>query len=175
MILYSHIAHAAVLPVRDIRLLVPLCFVVAINGDAVGYACGHKIGRRRYERPNSRLFRKAYLLQTEAFFVKRGGKAPILARFMPVVRAFTPIVAGMGAMRYARFTLSDVIGAFLWARGRSVAGFCLGSAIPDVDRYLLPLIVLIIVVSIAPSAFHRWKANRNEIALRIRQRIERTA
>lgn len=158
----------------DIRLLVPLCFIAAITGDAVGYAFGHKIGRRLYERSNSRLFRKEHLLQTEAFFAKHGGKAIILARFMPVVRTFTPIVAGMGAMRYARFTLFNFIGAFLWAIGLGVAGFFLGSVIPDVDRYLLPIIVLIIVVSIAPSAFHIWKANRNEIAIWVRQRMGRT-
>jgi membrane-associated protein len=159
----------------DIRLLVPLCFIAAITGDAVGYAFGHTIGRRLYERPDSRLFRREHLLQTEAFFAKHGGKAIVLARFMPVVRTFTPIVAGMGAMRYARFTLFNLIGAFLWAIGLSVAGFFLGSVIPDVDRYLLPIIALIIVVSIAPSAFHIWKANRNEIAIWVRQRIGRTA
>lgn len=159
----------------DIRLLVPLCFVAAITGDAVGYAFGHKVGRRLYERPDSRLFQMRHLLQTEAFFAEHGGKAIILARFMPVVRTFAPIVAGMGAMRYARFTLFNCIGAFLWAVGLSVAGFFLGSVIPDVDRYLLPIIALIIVVSIAPSAFHIWKANRTEIAGWVRQRMGRTA
>ena len=159
----------------DIRLLVPLCFIAAITGDAVGYAFGHRIGRRLYERPDSRLFRKEQLLQTEVFFVRHGGKAIVLARFMPVVRTFTPIVAGMGAMRYARFTLFNCIGAFLWAIGLSVAGFFLGSVIPDVDRYLLPIIALIIVISTAPGAFHFWRANRNGIALWVRQRLGRTA
>lgn len=159
----------------DIRLLAPLCFIAAITGDAVGYAFGHKVGRRLYERRNSRLFRKEHLRQAEAFFAKHGGKAIILARFMPVVRTFTPIVAGMGAMPYARFTLFNVIGGFFWAFGLGVAGFFLGSAIPDVDRYLLPIIALIIVISIAPSAFHLWKANRTEIAIWVRQRMGRTA
>ena len=159
----------------DIRLLVPLCFIAAITGDAVGYAFGHKIGRRLYERPNSRLFRKDHLLQTEAFFARHGGKAIVLARFVPVVRTFAPIVAGMGAMRYARFAFFNVIGALLWAVGLSVAGFFLGSVIPDVDRYLLPIIALIIVASIAPSAFHIWKANRAEIAVWVRRRTGRTA
>jgi membrane-associated protein len=159
----------------DIRLLAPLCFIAAITGDAVGYAFGHNVGRRLYERENSRLFRKEHLLQTEAFFAKHGGKAIILARFIPVVRTFTPIVAGMGAMRYARFTLFNVIGGLLWALGLSMAGFFLGSVIPDIDRYLLPIIVLIIGISIAPSVFHIWKANRTEIALWVRQRMGRTA
>ena len=159
----------------DIRLLVPLCFIAAITGDAVGYAFGHTVGRRLYERPNSRLFRKDHLRQTEAFFARHGGKAVILARFVPVVRTFAPIVAGMGAMRYARFAFFNVIGAVLWAVGLSVAGFFLGSVIPDVDRYLLPIIALIIVASIAPSAFHIWKANRAEIAVWVRRRTGRTA
>lgn len=157
----------------DIRLLVALCFLAAVTGDAVGYAFGHQVGRRLYQRPNSRFFRREHLLQTEAFFAKHGGKAIILARFVPVVRTFTPIVAGMGAMRYARFTAFNLVGGLLWAVGLTVGGYFLGSVIPGIDRYLLPIIALIIIASIAPSAYHLWKANRHEIANWIRQRAGR--
>lgn len=159
----------------DIRILAPLCFVAAVTGDAVGYAFGNSVGRRLYNRPESRFFKRAHLLQAEAFFAKHGGKAIILARFMPVVRTFTPIVAGMGTMPYPRFAAFNLIGGFLWAVGLTVAGYFLGSTIPDVDKYLLPIIAVIIVVSIAPSAFHVWKANRAEINLWLRRRMGRTA
>jgi membrane-associated protein len=157
----------------DIRILAPLCFIAAITGDAVGYAFGHQVGRRLYNRPDSRLFKRKHLLQAEAFFAKHGGKAVVLARFMPVVRTFTPIVAGMGAMNYGRFTLFNVVGGFLWAVCISVAGYFLGSAIPDIDRYLLPIIAVIIVASVAPSAFHLWKENRTEINGWVRGRLGR--
>lgn len=158
----------------DIRLLVPLCFIAAITGDAVGYAFGHQVGRRLYQRPSSRLFRREHLQQTAAFFARHGGKAIILARFVPVVRTFTPIVAGMGVMRYARFTAFNIVGGLLWAVGLTVGGYFLGSVIPGIDRYLLPIIALIIVASVAPSAYHLWQAHRNEITVWMRQRLGRT-
>lgn len=159
----------------DIRILAPLCFVAAVAGDATGYAFGRQVGRRLYARPDSRFFRQAHLLQAEAFFAKHGGKAIILARFVPIVRTFTPIVAGMGAMRYARFAAFNVIGGLLWAVGVTVAGYFLGSAIPDIDRYLLPIIALIIAASVAPPAYHLWRENRAEITLWLRRRLARPA
>jgi membrane-associated protein len=157
----------------DIRLLVPLCFIAAVTGDAVGYAFGHHVGRRLYARPDSRFFRKAHLLRAEEFFARHGGKAIILARFVPIVRTFAPIVAGMGSMRYARFAAINLVGGLLWAVGITVSGYFLGSTIPDIDKYLLPIIAAIIFLSVAPSAFHIWKESRAEISLWVGQRIGR--
>ncbi len=155
----------------NIWLLVAVCFVAAVTGDAVGYAFGHRVGRRLFQRPESRLFRPEYLRRAEQFFEVHGGKAVILARFMPIVRTFVPIIAGVGAMRYRRFAAFNVIGALLWAVGLPIAGYFLGKSIPNVDRYLLPIILLIIVASIAPTAIHVWRENGAEISALIRRQL----
>ena len=138
----------------DIRLLVPLCFVAAVAGDAVGYAFGSRIGRRLFQREDSRLFRRQHLLRAEAFFTRHGGKAIVLARFLPVIRTFTPIVAGMGAMPYRRFAAFNALGGLLWAVGVTLAGYFLGQVLPGADRYLLPIAVVIVAASMLPTAIH---------------------
>lgn len=150
----------------DIRLLVLLCFVAAVVGDSVGYAFGYRVGRKIFSREESLLFHKHNLLRAEKFYEKHGGKTIILARFMPVIRTFAPIVAGVGAMSYPKFLMFNVVGGFLWAVGLTVLGYFLGATIPDVDRYLLPIIVGIIVLSILPSAIHilRNKEDRERLA-----------
>jgi membrane-associated protein len=147
--------------VFNIFLLTALCAVAAIAGDSLGYAYGHWVGHRLFTREDSRLFHKKHLLRARAFYEKHGGKAIILARFMPVVRTFAPIVAGAADMTYSRFLAYNVIGGLLWAVGVTWAGYFLGSVIPDVDKYLLPIIALIIVASVAPPAYHMWK-ERNQ-------------
>ncbi len=156
----------------NIWLLVAVCFVAAVTGDAVGYAFGHRVGRRLFQRPESRLFRPEYLRRAEVFFEQHGGKAVILARFMPIVRTFVPIIAGVGAMRYPRFAAFNVIGALLWAVGLPIAGYYLGKSIPNVDRYLLPIILVIIIVSIAPTAIHVWRENGAEISALVRRQVK---
>jgi membrane-associated protein len=153
----------------DIALLVVGCFIAAVLGDAVGYAFGNRVGRGLFLRRESRWFRPQHLMRAEAFFDRHGGKAVVLARFLPVVRTFVPIVAGVGAMRYPRFLAFNLIGAALWAIGLPVAGYFLGSVIPDVDRYLLPIVGLIILVSIAPTAIHLWRESGDEIVASVRQ------
>ncbi len=156
----------------NIWLLVAVCFVAAVSGDAVGYAFGNRVGRRLFQRPESRLFRPEYLRRAEIFFEQHGGKAIILASFMPIVRTFVPIIAGVGAMRYPRFAAFNVIGALLWAVGLPIAGYFLGKSIPNVDRYLLPIILVIIVVSIAPTAIHVWRENGAEISALVRRQLK---
>lgn len=151
--------------------LVPICFVAAVTGDAVGYAFGHRVGRNLFRRPESRIFKPEHLQRAEAFFLQYGGKAVVLARFIPVVRTFVPVIAGVGAMPYSKFAAYNVIGAVLWAIGLPLAGYYIGEAIPSVDRYLLPIIGLIILLSIAPTALHIWKENGDEITAEIRRRI----
>jgi membrane-associated protein len=140
-------------------LLIGLTFPAAVIGDSVGYSFGNRVGRRLYQRPDSRFFKKEHLRRAESFYAKHGGKAIILARFVPVVRTFVPIVAGAAAMPYRSFVTYNVIGGALWAVGIPVAGYALGSMIPakDVDKYLLPIIAVIIIASILPAVFHWWK------------------
>jgi membrane-associated protein len=148
--------------VLSIWILAPLCFVSAVAGDAVGYQFGHRMGRRLFSNPDSRFFKRKYLIQAEEFFEKHGGKAIFLARFLPIIRTFTPIVAGMGAMGYRRFALYNVAGALVWAVGVTVAGYALGSSIPGIDKYLLPIIAGIIVVSGLPAVIHIWRQRAAE-------------
>ena len=138
----------------NIWFLAPLTFVAAVLGDSVGYTFGHKVGKKLFRKEESMLFHKKHLVSAQKFYEKHGGKTIIIARFMPVVRTFAPIVAGMGDMNYQRFLFFNVIGAILWAVCIPFAGYFLGNIIPGVDKYLLPIIAVIIIVSIAPSAFH---------------------
>jgi len=140
--------------VLDIWVLTILCALAAVVGPAVGYWFGRAVGPRLFNREDSRFFHRKHLERAHAFYERHGGKALILARFMPVVRTFAPIVAGAGRMSYVPFVVYTLIGAVIWAVGVIWAGFYLGSVIPDVDKYLLPIIGLIIVASIAPSVIH---------------------
>jgi membrane-associated protein len=112
------------------------------------------VGRRLFERDNSVLFRKKYVLQAQAFYEKHGSKTIVLARFIPAVRTFAPIVAGIAEMHYRTFVTFNLVGGFLWAVGLNLAGYFLGNIIPDVDRYLLPIVALIIIVSALPGILH---------------------
>lgn len=133
------------------------CAICAIAGDSVGYAFGRRVGRRLFQRENSTFFKKKYLLAAESFYEKHGGKAIVLARFVPIVRTFAPIVAAIGEMEYHRFVSFNIIGGLLWAVGVTIAGYFLGSVIPDVDKYLLPILAVIIFVSLLPSIIHVLK------------------
>ncbi|NLX08691.1 MAG: DedA family protein [Chloroflexi bacterium] len=130
------------------------CFIAAVAGDSVGYWFGHRVGRRLFQREDSLLFKKRHLYRAEALYQKHGGKIIVIARFMPIVRTFAPIVAGVGTMHYRRFLSYNVVGGFLWGVGVTSAGYFLGNAIPDVDRYLLPIIFLIVFISVLPPAIH---------------------
>lgn len=144
----------------NIWLLTAGCFIAAVTGDSVGYFIGHKFGKRLFHKEDSLLFHKDHLKKAEEFYEKHGGKTIILARFIPVIRAFAPVVAGVGSMNYVTFLSYNIIGGLLWAIGIALAGYFLGSLIPDVDKYLLPIIGLIIIASIAPPAYHALKNER---------------
>jgi membrane-associated protein len=138
-------------------------FLAAVTGDAVGYTFGRRVGRRLYQRPDSRWFKRAHLERAEQFYERHGGKAIVLARFLPVVRTLAPVVAGMSTMHYRRFAAFNVLGGVLWAIGLTTAGYVLGRSIPNIDRYLLPIIAAIVVVSALPTLIHVWRENRKEI------------
>jgi membrane-associated protein len=154
----------------QLPLLIIVCVTAAITGDSVGYAFGHRVGRRLFERPDSRWFKRKHLLATEAFYEKHGGKTIIIARFLPIVRTFAPIVAGVGAMRYRRFLMFNVVGGLLWGAGVPIAGYQLGQWIPDVDRYLLPIILDIIILSTLPTFIHLIREHREDLMHAVRSR-----
>lgn len=138
----------------DIKILIGGCFLAAVAGDSIGYLIGKKLGPRIFTRENSIFFHKKHLERAQKFYDKHGGKTIILARFVPVIRAFAPVVAGVGTMDYKKFVTYNLIGGVLWAIGITFAGYYLGSMIPDVDKYLLPIVGLIIVASVLPGVHH---------------------
>ena len=141
----------------NIYILAILSFVGAVVGDSVGYWFGHKVGRRLFHKKDSFFFHKENLMKAEKFYEKHGKKTIILARFLPVVRTFAPIVAGIGTMHYNTFLSYNVIGGFFWSVGMTVAGYFLGRIIPDVDKYLIPIVLVIIIVSVLPTFIHLLK------------------
>lgn len=144
----------------NIAVLAVGCFIAAAAGDSVGYAFGKFVGPRIFTREDSLFFHRQHLVRAREFYEKHGGKTIVLARFLPAVRTFAPIVAGVAEMPYGRFLVFNLLGGALWAFGLTIGGYFLGSVIPDPDRYLLPIILLIIVVSILPTAIHLWRERR---------------
>ncbi len=159
----------------NLPTLMVLLAIAAIAGDSVGYWSGEKFGRRLFQREDSIWFHKKHLVTAHEFYEKHGGKAIILARFLPAVRTFVPIVAGMAQMSYRRFLLFNVFGGLFWVIGLSGAGFVFGNVVPDVDRYLIPVILLIIIVSALPTAIHIYRENRRGIHSWVRARLARSA
>lgn len=141
----------------NIWILVPAVFVAAVLGDSTGYFFGKKFGPKIFKRDDSFFFHKDNVKRAEKFFAKYGAKTIILARFMPVVRTFAPILAGVGKMNYHTFLSFNIIGGALWSIGLTALGYSLGEIVPDIDKYLLPIIALIIFLSILPSAWHLLK------------------
>jgi membrane-associated protein len=142
----------------NLWLLIIGCFICAVVGNILAYSAGHKLGRRIVGGQENWLFRKKHLVAAQDFYAEHGKKAVVLARFMPAVRTFAPIVAGIGQMEYQTFTLYNVLGGFIWVFGLTLLGFYLGKVIPDVDKYLLPIIGFIIIISLIPSAIHFYQA-----------------
>lgn len=143
----------------NIFILATGCFIAAVTGDSVGYWFGKKVGRKLFNKEDSIFFHKKNLLKAHAFYEKHGRKTIILARFLPVVRTFAPIVAGIGEMHYKTFISFNIIGGFLWAVGVSIAGYYLGKVIPEsaIDKLLIPIVLLIIIISVAPTLWHILK------------------
>lgn len=145
----------------SLPLLLVVLFAAAFTGNMVGYWFGAFVGPKIFSREDSFLFRRSHILKAQAFYERYGGKTIVLARFVPIIRTFAPIVAGVARMHYGTFALFNFVGAFLWSVGLTVAAYYLGSLIENIDRYLLPIIVLIIIVSVLPGVFEYWRSRRN--------------
>lgn len=144
----------------NIIVLIVVTFIGAVVGDSVGYAFGKKIGPKIFNKKDSFIFKKENLLKAQSFYEKHGAKTIVLARFVPIVRTFVPIVAGVGEMNYSTFLTYNLIGGGLWTIGICLAGYFLGTLIPNVDKYLLPIILLIIFLSILPPVVEYIKSKR---------------
>jgi membrane-associated protein len=156
--------------VFNIVLLSTLCVIAAIAGDQVGYWFGKWSGPRLFNRDDSIWFHKKHLVRAHDFYEKHGGAAIILARFLPIVRTFVPIVAGAALMDYRKFVTFNILGGLLWAVsmtwGGYAAGIVLGATVhPEhIDRYLVPIIIAIILLSFAPTALHILRERGRERA-----------
>ncbi|MBJ7262005.1 MAG: VTT domain-containing protein [Acidimicrobiia bacterium] len=145
----------------NIWLLLPGVFIAAFVGDQVGYTFGEKLGPRLFSKPDSRFFKQEYVTHTRNFFNKHGSKTIIIARFVPIVRTFAPVLAGVGEMDRKTFVIYNVIGAFLWAVGLTMLGYILGDVIGEsVDKYLLPIIAVIILISLIPPLVEWRRAKK---------------
>lgn len=151
-------------PLLNIVTLIVCVSLAAIIGDTLGYWIGAKSGPRLFTRDDSLLFKKRHLLATQAFYDRHGGKTIILARFMPFVRTFAPVVAGAAKMQYRRFVSYNVFGGILWVASMSLTGYVLATVWPDVTKHIEKLIILIIGLSLLPgiiSGLRGWLAKRN--------------
>lgn len=144
----------------NLPLILVGCFVSAVAGDQVGYAFGRRVGPALFRRPESRLFKQENVEKAQAYFDKYGVKTIVLARFVPIVRTFAPIVAGVGRMEYRTFVRFNVLGGLLWGVGVTLLGYVLGDTVPDIDKYLLPVIAVIILLSVIPVALELRKSRR---------------
>ena len=141
----------------DIHIFAILVFIAAVLGDSVGYSFGHKVGRKLFEKENSRFFKKKYLEQTEEFYDKHGSVTIVLARFAPIVRTFAPIVAGAGKMHYKTFLIFNLIGGFLWSSLFIYLGFHAGEFLTKAGINIEVTALIIIFLSVSPMIIHALK------------------
>jgi membrane-associated protein len=158
-------ANPAGKPLLNIVWLVLAVSVAAVAGDQVGFYIGRKTGPKLFKRENSLLFNKKHLVRTHAFYEKHGGKTIIIARFMPIIRTFAPVVAGVGDMNYRRFVSYNVFGGVGWVVSMSGIGFGLATVWPEVTKHIEKLIILVIFLSLLPGLIGYLRnvaAKRNE-------------
>lgn len=140
--------------------LVILVVLAAIIGDSVGYWIGAQAGSRLFQRDDSRFFKRAYVERTERFYGKYGGRAIILARFVPIVRTLAPMLAGISSMKYRTFLTYNMVGGLLWGAGMIGLGYFLGTMIPNSENYILPISLGIIVISFLPIIINIVRGKR---------------
>jgi membrane-associated protein len=144
----------------NVAVIIILAVTGAILGNNAGYYSGKKWGAGLFNRPDSFFFSKNRITQAHDFFEKEGGKSLVLARFIPAGRTLIPVIAGVGKMDYRHFFMFNALGGLLWGISLPVLGYSLGKKVPSIDKYILPVIGLIIIVSALPVMYHYFKARR---------------
>ena len=137
-----------------------LLMAAAIIGDSVGYAIGARLGPHIFTREKSLLFNPKHVVRTQHFYEKYGPKTIVIARFVPIIRTFAPVLAGVGAMRYRRFLTYNVLGGIGWVASMSWAGYGLGRAVPNISKYMHAVVITIIVLSCIPIAVEIYRERR---------------
>ena len=142
----------------DVWLLGVILSVAAVVGDTVGYGIGKASGPRLFTRENSLLFNRKHLMRAHEFYARHGGKTIIIARFMPIIRTFAPVVAGMGDMQYSRFIAYNLVGGVAWVWSMLLIGLFLGRTFPGVASHIELIIIVIVFLSILPALVARYKS-----------------
>jgi membrane-associated protein len=141
-----------------------LLIVAAVVGDSMGYAIGWRIGPRLFRREKSLLFNPKHVERTRQFYARHGAKTIVIARFVPIVRTFAPVVAGVGQMEYRRFVAYNVIGGVGWVTSMTWAGYLLGRAIPNIGDHIHVVVAIVIVLSLIPIALEILKERKRRSA-----------
>ncbi|MGI9027438.1 MAG: DedA family protein [Candidatus Saccharimonadales bacterium] len=154
----------------SIYTVVPVIMISAILGGQVGYSIGNRAGPKLFKKKDGILFRHEYIERSEVFYKKHGGKTILLARFVPIVRTFAPVVAGMGNMDRRRFAFYNIAGSALWGAGVTILGYFLGQYIPDIDKYILPIVGGVMILSFGPAVYHILKDPKSRGLLTVKFR-----
>jgi membrane-associated protein len=150
----------------DVKILILVLLVAAITGDAVGYWTGRIMGQKLFQKKDSRFFKQEYVRKAHDFYERNGGKTIILARFIPIIRTFAPIVAGVANMKYRNFFIYNIIGALIWVMAMVLGGYYLIKIVPGADKYIHIIIGVIILVSLIPVVHEYWKGRKAHKAAR---------
>lgn len=145
----------------NIHMFVLMLWIAACLGDSTGYAFGKKVGRRLFERRESRFFKKDHLIKAELFYAKHGGKTIVLARFIPIIRTFAPIIAGVSNMDYRTFLVYNLIGGAAWTAVFTYLGYYAGSVLERWGVNVEVAAIIIVILSISPMLYHFFKDKDN--------------
>ena len=150
-------AAKGVLNIVWLNVLLSVC---AVAGDATGYYIGKKLGPALFRKEDSLLFKKKHLVATHEFYEKHGGKTIIIARFVPVIRTFAPVVAGMGGMSYRRFAMFNIVGGVAWVFSMTMIGYLLVTLFPATEQHIEKVIIIVIFISLLPGIIEVLRARR---------------
>ena len=144
----------------NVYTLVPALMAAAICGNSLGYFIGHTTGPRIFNRENSLFFNKKHAMRAHEFYARHGRKTIVLAQFMPVIRTFSPVIAGVGGMEFRTFITFNVIGAIVWVGSMVSIGYFLGSYIPGIDQHIEIVVAIVVFISILPGLIGSYKSRR---------------
>jgi len=144
----------------NVYTLAPALTLAAICGNSLGYFIGRATGPRVFSRENSLFFNKKHAIRAHEFYEKYGRLTIVLAQFMPIIRTFSPVIAGVGGMRFRDFIVFNVLGAFVWIWSMLGIGYFLGNYIPGIDQHIEIVVVIVVFISILPGLIGGYKARR---------------
>jgi membrane-associated protein len=144
----------------NVYTLVPALMAAAICGTSLGYFIGHTTGPRIFNRENSLFFNKKHAMRAHEFYARHGRKTIVLAQFMPVIRTFSPVIAGVGGMEFKTFITFNIIGAIVWVGSMVSIGYFLGSYIPGIDQHIEIVVAIVVFISILPGLIGSYRSRR---------------